>query len=246
MQEQVLEGGLVPTQEPESEPRERHREPPREPQSEGLPTVPSVIIKGEREVDLCTAPTVVLVKEEEKEARVDMIRGGEEMRVANPEIFGVPEGETIEEHMAKVRVVGLVQKSALILPMVVVQSDGKEVTLRALVDTGCEVNLVRKGLIPPQCFQPMAVRCHLVTANGSPLGGGDREITLGLRARGEGVEKRDPLIMEFPTKLMEAEVSVDIILSFNWLVEFNVDLQGRRYGLRTNTTPHISYQGWET
>ena len=43
--------------------------------------------------------------------------------------------------------------------------------------------------------------------------------------------------MEFPTKLMEAEVSVDIILSFNWLVEFNVDLQGRRYGLQTNTTP---------
>ena len=113
-----------------------------------------------------------------------MIQGVEETRVASPEIFGVPEGETIEEHMAKVRVVGLVQKSALILPMVVVQSDGKEVTLRALVDTGCEVNLVRKGLIPPQCFQPMAVKCRLVTASGSLLGGGDREITLGLRARG--------------------------------------------------------------
>ena len=92
----------------------------------------------------------------------------------------------------------------------------------------------------------MAVKCRLVTASGSPLGGGDREITLGLRARGEGVEKRDPLIMEFPTKLMEAAVSVDIIISFNWLVEFNVHLQGRRYGLQTNTTPRISYQGWKT
>ena len=88
---------------------------------------------------------MVWVKEEEKEARVDMIQGVGETRMVNPEIFGVPDGETIEEHIAKVRVVGLVQKSALILPMVVVQSDGKEVTLRALVDTGCEVNLVRKG-----------------------------------------------------------------------------------------------------
>ena len=133
--ERSPERGLTPAQEPEREPRERHREPPQESQAGSLPTVPSVIIKWEREGDLCTAPSVVLIKEEEKEARIDMIQGVEETRMANPEIFGVPEGETIEEHMAKVRVVGLVQKSALILPMVVVQSDGREVTLRALVDT---------------------------------------------------------------------------------------------------------------
>ena len=67
-----------------------------------------------------------------------------------------------------------------------------------------------------------------------------------IESEGEGVEKKDPIIMECPTKLMEAEVSVDIILSFNWLVEFNVDLQGRRYGFQTNTTPCTSYQGWKT
>ena len=82
--------GLTPTQEPERERRERHREPPQESQAGSLPTVPSVIIKGEREGDLCTAPSVVLIKEEEKEARIDMIQGVEETRMANHEIFGVP------------------------------------------------------------------------------------------------------------------------------------------------------------
>ena len=47
----------------------------------------------------------------------------------------------------------------------------------------------------------------------------------------------EALNFDFPTTHFEADISVDVILSFGWLVDFDVDVCGRRYGLKTNTTP---------
>ena len=102
-----------------------------------------------------------------------------------PEIFGIPEGETMEEHIAKVRMVSQVQRSALVLPMYVHQSNGRVITLQALIDTGCVLNLIRRGLVAPEFFRAATTKYRLVTASGSPLAGGEKEIALGWVAKGK-------------------------------------------------------------
>ena len=158
-------------------------------------------------------------------------------RALDPEIFGVPENEDVDEHIAKVRMVHELDRSALIVPMCIQQSSGRIITLRALIDTGCELNLIRRGLVGSEFFRPASTKYRLVTASGSLLLGGDNEITLGLVATGETSNSEEKLFFEFPTVLLEAEISVDVILSFRWLVDFDIDVRGRKYGLQTNTIP---------
>ena len=76
-----------------------------------------------------------------------------------------------------------------------------------------------------------------MTASGSPLTKGEKEISLGLTAKRYLKDGGEALNFEFPTVLLKAEISVDIILSFSWFVDFDVDLRGRKYGLQTNTIP---------
>ena len=186
----------------------------------------------------------VVIKEEPREDEK-----GREIRAVNqplePEIFGVPEGESVEEHIAKVRTVGNLLKTALILPMHVRQSNGRVIILRALVDTGCKLNLIRKGFVAPEFFRPATTRFRLVTASGAPLAGGEREIRLGLVAKGWIEGSGEALHFEFPTTLLEADITVDVILSFSWLVDFDVDVRGRKYVLQTNTMPRYFIPGVE-
>ena len=99
-----------------------------------------------------------------------------------PSVVAVQEGETVEEKISTFGIMG--QKKALIIPMVVVMPDGFRKGLHALIDTGCEVNLVKKGLIPQKYFQKSKKGVRLVTASGSLLGGGDQEVRLDLVACG--------------------------------------------------------------
>ncbi len=48
----------------------------------------------------------------------------------------------------------------------------------ALIDTGAEVCLIRKGLVDPEFFQTARRRLQLVGANGQPLEGGSKETLL--------------------------------------------------------------------
>ena len=96
---------------------------------------------------------------------------GEGETIIFPEVFALPEGVALNEHISRVRAIRT-GKSSLILRMWVIQGNGEKVPMDALIDTGCEVNIIRTGLVPPQYFTPSLTRINLVTANGSPLGEG--------------------------------------------------------------------------
>ena len=70
-----------------------------------------------------------------------------------PEVFAVPEGKGLDEHIAHLRTIRH-ERTSLILRMWVVQGNGTMAPLDALVDTGCEVNLIRTGLVPPNTLRP--------------------------------------------------------------------------------------------
>ena len=97
--------------------------------------------------------------------------------------------------------------------------DGDETRLKILIDTGAQVNLVRKGLISDWLLKPASEKLSLRTANGQVMEGGDKqvEISLGFRQvfRGETMAE----LSWIPATFVDADIHVDAILSYPWLVE---------------------------
>ena len=130
-----------------------------------------------------------------------------------------------------------VPQSSLMLHMVTILPNGLKIPLRVLVDTGCEMCLIRSGLVSPEFFAPARKSLSLVTANGSPLVGGQKECILKLVASGFPVGGGSFRFWELPTICMEANINVDLILSFGWFRERNIDICPSQYGIRLNTQP---------
>ena len=146
--------------------------------------------------------------------------------MVRPEIFAVPEGISVEEHISRLRAIRH-EYISLILRVWSLQPDGTKVPLDALVDTGCEVNLIRAGLVPQNYFSPSTVRIRLVNASGEALGGGAQQVKLNLQVQGYEVTEVSPppsRILGFETIFYEADISVDIILSYKWLYEYDINI----------------------
>ena len=114
--------------------------------------------------------------------------------------------------------------------------DGSERLYRihALIDTGCELNLIKRGLLPPMYFNIPKTSIRLVTANGTQLGGGTKQTVQNLKTIGQS--PHEVVNLEFQTLFFEAEIACDAILSFKWLSQYNLDVLCRRHGLQLNTT----------
>ena len=143
------------------------------------------------------------------------------------------DNETLTEHLSKVMAVET-PKSQLLLHMVTILPNGMRLPLKVLVDTGCEVNLVRTGLIPSKFLTPASQRVSLVTANGTLLPGGQQECDLELITKGQELPDGAYHFYSIPTKCHEAKINVDIILSFGWCVDNHIDILTKEYGLRMN------------
>ena len=91
--------------------------------------------------------------------------------------------------------------------------------MRALIDTGAEANLVRQNLLESGCFEFASDPIQLVAANGQILAGGTRTTTLKIEfhpyENGNFLDKR----MLLDATCYEADISVDIILSYPWMAK---------------------------
>ena len=121
--------------------------------------------------------------------------------------------------------------------MMTVMPNGLKLPLRVLIDTGCEMCLVRSGLIPSQYLRPAKNKMSLVAANGIILPGGHTECLLNLIAQGYDMQVGSYRFLELPTTCIEANITVDIILSFRWCVERHIDILAQKYGLKLNGSP---------
>jgi len=72
----------------------------------------------------------------------------------------------------------------MLLPLTVVPPDGARRTLKILIDTGAQANIIRRGALPPDLFRPATKPISMVTASGAALPGGRHtvDITLLFRA----------------------------------------------------------------
>ena len=152
----------------------------------------------------------------------------DEEEILMPQVEDVGEGETEVAHVNGI----IAQKRSLILPMILYADRPYQTWVKVLIDTGCEVDLIHRGLIHKRHFRPATKRVRLVTANKTLLGGGIYTVDLDLGCKGVRMHDGNLNLLEFPTTLYEADINIDIILSFKCCRYYNIDITCGLYGLQ--------------
>ncbi|EPS61993.1 hypothetical protein M569_12800, partial [Genlisea aurea] len=101
----------------------------------------------------------------------------------------------------------------------------------ALIDTGAEICVLKKGLVPPEILSPAKKPLRLVGANERRLEGGDKEVTLlmCLWATNQATQKK--IQLRIPTTFYVADIKDPLILSYAWCQGRGVDILPRKHGL---------------
>ena len=102
---------------------------------------------------------------------------------------------------------------------------------RALIDTGAEVNLIKRGLCDPKYNRESQRKLRLMAANNQRLGGGETEVEMKLRFEGVDSESNESVVVVTKTVCYEADIMDDMILSFEWCRERHMDICASEHGL---------------
>ena len=132
----------------------------------------------------------------------------------------------------------------LVLQVQLVLPGEEKVLAKALVDTGAQVNLVRKGLVPGGYLQRSKNPVRLVAANSDVIAGGDRSVTLQVGLRGESVKSGQLTPLYLPGEFYEAEIDLDMILSYPWLREHALGVFPHLGSLAKDEPEFTLLHGW--
>ena len=95
---------------------------------------------------------------------------------------------------------------------VVIQGEGMEdVPAKVLVDTGAEVNLIRRGIVPPHYWSPAEMPLKLVAANNQRLPGGRNVATVYLQFSAVESDSRKKVSITAPTPHIMRWVFCDLV-----------------------------------
>ena len=73
--------------------------------------------------------------------------------------------------------------------------DGNILDLKVLIDTGAEINLIRRGMVPDRLLTRPEKVWKLMAANQQALAGGDEQATLVLQLEGTDVDTGSPSLL---------------------------------------------------
>ena len=127
----------------------------------------------------------------------------------------------------------------LVLDVFVCPSNSEKKKVRALIDTGAQINVIRRGLFPEESLQQAKKPLMLTLADGQAFGGGDKEIAATLymgRQRNACIEP-----WKAKAQFYVGEVKADAILGYPWLAQNGLDVLtregclGQRMGKNTYT-----------
>ena len=110
-------------------------------------------------------------------------------------------------------------------------SSGPLRKITVLIDTGSEVNLIRPGIVEPEHLQVRNRPVTIATASRGILQGGDKEVICLLEIMGVERDTKLEKTLEIPTRFIEAGISVDAILSYEWLSTFDFMVNPGMHGL---------------
>ena len=93
--------------------------------------------------------------------------------------------------------------------------------IRALIDTGSEVNLIRTGITSPEYRVPVKRPLRIAIASHAIMPGGDMEVSCILTLTGRDHDTKERRDVEIPTTFYEADIGVEAILSYEWLAMYD-------------------------
>ena len=140
-------------------------------------------------------------------------------------------GETIQipPHQLKERnsfFVGAIsfeeEEMQLIMAIVVSLQNNEKRVFKILIDTGAQINLIRKDMVPEWMFTDAPEKINLRTVSGQRLAGGERQVDLMLGFRQVLQGETMPDLRWEPATFYEADIRVDAILSHPWMVETKI------------------------
>ena len=119
----------------------------------------------------------------------------------------------------------------LLLAVGIRARDGTVVQIQALVDTGSDINLIRRNLVPAFCLDQCARHMQIMAANNMDMGGNHRLFNGHLIISGKPPEPHLPRELEIPLKAYDADIDVDAILSYEWMASQGIDVYPRQHGV---------------
>ncbi len=111
--------------------------------------------------------------------------------------------------------------------------------MRALVDTGAEVSIIWRGVIPEYFLQKDSHPLTLRGANETKLKGGNLCIRGTCTMKGKARVGQQPVKIQCALHMYEADISVQAILSYKWLADQNFIVSPRRHVL------YFQYENFE-
>ena len=109
--------------------------------------------------------------------------------------------------------------------------DGTRVPITPLVDTGSEVNLIRKGLLDPAYTKVCGPEVHFCAVNKQSLGNYHRQFSCDIVLPGTVQDTGSHTELVCPIREFDAQIDVDMILSYEWLARKNAQVYPRRHGM---------------
>jgi hypothetical protein len=103
--------------------------------------------------------------------------------------------------------------------------------MKALVDTGAEVNVIRRGMVPSEFLTLNDRPITLSGADSTMLNGGKMGAEGTAVLEGVEIDTNSPLEIQSPIHFYEANIAAQAILSYGWLGEQNFLVNPRRHGL---------------
>ena len=110
--------------------------------------------------------------------------------------------------------------------------DEPPISFVALVDTGAEMNLIQKGILPEHCLRPSPTPFKLVGPNASVIEGGSHYTVGQLKCDLITYHEHQKVEHYFTGDFHEADITEEAILSFVWLDDNRADVSAWRYGLK--------------
>ena len=103
--------------------------------------------------------------------------------------------------------------------------EGSLVCANALIDTGAEINLLRRGLVVSYWFFSSDKPKRFITANQAYMEGGGVDLQCMVEMEGTDVDTSIKKCVICPTRFYDADIGVDAILSYECCVEKHIDVR---------------------
>ena len=120
---------------------------------------------------------------------------------------------------------GLIRSVRLTLTLDVYFDEHTHQGIRFLVDTGADINLLRKGLVDPKFLTPAKYPLEITTVSRSPMEGGSLETYAWVYLSGTDQDTREIKVLKCPAQFYEADIGVEGILCYEWLATFDLTLR---------------------